>query len=597
MKLIYKDYKDYKNKYLKYKQKYLNLVKELKGGAKCPNVGFHQHIGECWHDSFLMIILYSDNFSEHIQKIFDTTDTHKFDYKDCITYAMSSSPKIFRPLQIDDSDFENFIVYGGQYIANIFERYNNEKLEFASASISKDDPQNTLFRADSVNQSLICNYNSFKLSNLNILPEFKRTYTHYEHGGIFYHDLNNISLINYFLTNYFPSTLKFENKQKKYLYFKHFDLVYIFNFPNLMFSEYPLVRIDHMINQLNILKSFLVSDKLIGINLGIHPLLENVDQIKKHLEENTPPPKFPGHSVALITCNGENYFYDNNGVIDNEKDLRQEEQQEVRPEVPPEMQEEIQEEDQNKTEEIQLYPFMHAERNGDRIMKYDWKNFFIETIDENIEKLNEMKSSTDSLEKKVSDINDIFLSFSNLFTRKSDSVDSAKLKCGKKYLEHLDISTIDLVLLNEFNDSDDIDNIEQEYININLNNIIYQYTSYTNNNIFEILLKIIINKNISEEESYNLYETIFIELVNKRNFEIINKFLSEDKINQLLKLKSIIMILSDILSTPYNDTAFELLKVLTSHPNIKTLDFAIKKFTEVARSYNNLEYVNFLEKL
>ena len=76
---------DYKSKYLKYKNKYLALKQdiyiskqsvdtlnyknkylkfknELIGGANCPQVGFHQHISECLHDSFLMIVLYSDNF-------------------------------------------------------------------------------------------------------------------------------------------------------------------------------------------------------------------------------------------------------------------------------------------------------------------------------------------------------------------------------------------------------------------------------------------------------------------------------------------------------------------------------------------------------
>jgi hypothetical protein len=588
----------YKEKYLKYKNKYFQLL-QLKGGAKCPNVGFHQHIGECWHDSFLMIMLYSDNFSEHIQKIFDTTDTHKFDLKDCIKSAILSSPYFLKPLQIDDTehDFEKFTSLGGQYIKNIYERYNNEKLKFASASISKDDPQNKLFRADSVNESLICNYSSYQLTNLNILPNLKKTYKHEFHGGEFINDLNNISLINYFLTNYFPSTLEFEKKQKKYLYLKRLELTRIFKFPSVGSSNNILFEIDYIIEQLNLFQSFLMSDTLIGIDINLLPLLENVDIIKKHLEENIPSPKLDGHAVALLTCNGENYFYDNNGVIDNENELRQEEHQDMPADMLADMPADMSSEERNKTEEIELFPFMHAERNADRIMKYDWKKFFLDNIVKSIEKLNTIKNSTDSHEKIFSDIDEIFLSFSNLFKRKSDTLDSTKLKCGKKYLENFEVHQIVLVLLNKFNDSDDIDNIEQEYINLNINNIINEYTTYKNDVVYDKLLKLIINKNNSEVESYNLYETIFMQLIKEYNFELINKLLSEDKINQMFKLRPIIMIVGDIISIPYNDSAFEILKILTAHPEIKKIDFAIKKFTEVARSYNNLEYVNFLEKL
>ena len=62
---------DYKRKYLKYKQKYLNL----KGGKLCdicPLKGFNQHSGECWHDSFSMVILFTDDLSDNIQKVFNT---------------------------------------------------------------------------------------------------------------------------------------------------------------------------------------------------------------------------------------------------------------------------------------------------------------------------------------------------------------------------------------------------------------------------------------------------------------------------------------------------------------------------------------------
>ena len=55
----------YFRKYLYYKQKYLNLQIETKnqlGGNVCleNNNGFHQKKSECWHDTLLMIILFSN---------------------------------------------------------------------------------------------------------------------------------------------------------------------------------------------------------------------------------------------------------------------------------------------------------------------------------------------------------------------------------------------------------------------------------------------------------------------------------------------------------------------------------------------------------
>jgi hypothetical protein len=61
----------YKNKYLKYKKKYL----ELKGGKKIINcdqisdVGFNNTAGTCWNISILTPLLYGDPYSEQIQTI------------------------------------------------------------------------------------------------------------------------------------------------------------------------------------------------------------------------------------------------------------------------------------------------------------------------------------------------------------------------------------------------------------------------------------------------------------------------------------------------------------------------------------------------
>lgn len=61
----------YYQKYLKYKNKYLqlrNLALIQNGGYNCLQYGFQQHQGECWHDALGMIMMQSDLTSEEFIK-------------------------------------------------------------------------------------------------------------------------------------------------------------------------------------------------------------------------------------------------------------------------------------------------------------------------------------------------------------------------------------------------------------------------------------------------------------------------------------------------------------------------------------------------
>ncbi len=55
---------DYREKYLKYKNKYLQLQLQY-GGANCLQYGFQQHSGECWHDALGMLMMQSDLTSDN----------------------------------------------------------------------------------------------------------------------------------------------------------------------------------------------------------------------------------------------------------------------------------------------------------------------------------------------------------------------------------------------------------------------------------------------------------------------------------------------------------------------------------------------------
>ena len=122
---------DYKIKYLKYKNKYLNLKTNIKQkGAKlcekCPVKGFIQHSGECWHDSYSMMILFSNDISDDIQDKFNEwleDDTQIETYLESIYNDLSRN--ILLPFNIDvltpelKLDIKQYIIY-------LFARYQKE---------------------------------------------------------------------------------------------------------------------------------------------------------------------------------------------------------------------------------------------------------------------------------------------------------------------------------------------------------------------------------------------------------------------------------------------------------------------------------------
>ena len=154
----------YKNKYLKYKQKY------LQGGEcqNCAKVGFEQHHGECWHDSFSTIMLFSDDFSEGIQKIFSPD----FDAAMRIRKVISRPdvyPKYFLPPNISDTgpEFDKFCGFANTYLTNLNKLYQNELKPLDK-------------RIDAEKLSLSCIAQSFNVNNINRIQEKK--YDRYDHG-------------------------------------------------------------------------------------------------------------------------------------------------------------------------------------------------------------------------------------------------------------------------------------------------------------------------------------------------------------------------------------------------------------------------------
>ncbi len=72
---------DYYSKYLKYKNKYINLKNTHQiGGANCLKYGYQQHSGECWHDSLSMLMMQSDGLKDIFipqLKVVNVDDVHR----------------------------------------------------------------------------------------------------------------------------------------------------------------------------------------------------------------------------------------------------------------------------------------------------------------------------------------------------------------------------------------------------------------------------------------------------------------------------------------------------------------------------------------
>ena len=178
---------DYKTKYLKYKNKYLQL-KNLNGGAKCPNIGHHQHLGECWHDSYTMIMLYSDDIGNYLQHIFDLHQFANIDHliKDLFSFGYENMPDYLLPFNIYKGNYRDrqmFEQTATSYIKNLYERYINEKREGIPKERELFDPKK-IYRQDSTVPSLTCTLDIYQIANYgNIKPS---PFTIKKHGGNVY---------------------------------------------------------------------------------------------------------------------------------------------------------------------------------------------------------------------------------------------------------------------------------------------------------------------------------------------------------------------------------------------------------------------------
>lgn len=158
-------------KYLKYKNKYSRLKLKLLGGkdcTNCPTRGFIQHSGECWHDSFSMIILFSNNISDDIQNKFNEwinlDSTNLLDQIDFIPKIIEDEIDKYLNSIFIDKTRDNLLPFNieelteklklniTQYIKYLFLRYKKELISINLIS----EQQNEIFRQVSSVSSLSC---------------------------------------------------------------------------------------------------------------------------------------------------------------------------------------------------------------------------------------------------------------------------------------------------------------------------------------------------------------------------------------------------------------------------------------------------------
>ncbi len=295
----------YKEKYLKYKKKYL----ELKGGANCPTIGFHQHDGECWNDVCMTILIYTDGISEGIQELFDApifNNDIEEGVRHHLTRVISESPKYLLPYNIPESYVENpiFIRIITNYLTNFIKRYRNDK---AKLSYQATDEEKTkgLVRQDSSSMSFACVDNIIKILNANIKHR-----EHRESGGTIVNNIINASMFNYLFFYRLNKLLTVKEYVFDRICNRYMDIVQ----RNENIRENILDANEFLNKKLDEIIKIIRKERNILINYQSHSKEENY-----------------GHIVGVLQCNGKQIFYDNEGQEEDDEDEEEDEDEDKHP--------------------------------------------------------------------------------------------------------------------------------------------------------------------------------------------------------------------------------------------------------------------------
>ena len=321
--------KNRKNRKTKKNNKKNRFYKSQYGGndeTMCPSFGFEQHRGECWNDTLMTLLSYSDGIGKKVQSFF-TYLLKKINLenamkngeeipitiniiKNVINRVLSEydTPKYRReigvallPINIHIDNEEEIDIFKNnsvEYIANMFLRYENDKLNpqaepqpsHNSSPPTINIKRNRLMRRLSINTTMTCIKSSYNIYNVN--KKIKKIFDIEDHaGGLMLVDIV-VSIINYYImTMNIPEdpTLPI-NPIKDPYEIMVINLKYITIYDssqNILYYE-----LDELLKVLNE-EPFTYSALYLS---GFVPL----------------PNKGSSHAVGYYSCSGKNKYYNDN---------------------------------------------------------------------------------------------------------------------------------------------------------------------------------------------------------------------------------------------------------------------------------------------
>ena len=305
------------------KQKF-NRTKIHYGGndellASCPMIGYINHAGECWNDTLMTIICFSDgrigkkvqNFFKYIHTKIKSDKTNTNPDKLIRELLTNYDNEKYRkkiglyllPLNVNVENPDNMLIFQDNAIKYIIFMYRRFMNNIAAKSAQIHNQENTLRITRQISEytSVYCTMFIYNISNININK--KNQWNRLEHGGNTFTTHIVLCIINYFIMtiqndliisvkeNNKSIALPIDHTNIKSLDPKEMNL--ITNSSNLfLYNEknYQEFVID------NILK-----DSIVALLTVAYP---NTD--KTHTDKNIM------HSVAYFKCNNKSKYYNDN---------------------------------------------------------------------------------------------------------------------------------------------------------------------------------------------------------------------------------------------------------------------------------------------
>ncbi len=529
---------NYEDKYLKYKNKYLQTKEILEGGVKIPKLGFQQHDGECWNDTLSTLLLYNHTTGDIIQDIFNNFTIEQIFEKIDKNISSGKIPSCFFPINIEETnkkEFDYFVTQSKIYIENMYNRYKNELLK-----VPKLDSQEKPILIPGIPQRE-CSYdesiNSVKsiLDITNINNMLPIVFDIEEHGADYKEYVTIINIANCFLINFDIDSNP--GKPLQYLYYKYFNL-----------DQYYFEKIDE-VNR----------DTIISINNHIDEIITilkgDTYGIRLHIRNNT-----GSHVVGIFNGDHKSYFYDDNGVDDYPREYI----------------------DENGRFIIPIKTYMTIKSNDILIKKFEYIKFL---LNQNILESKTFKIEENSKDELINKVTNIFKAINLIFNGykyfdeitqefkkipekfKSDTV-------GMKYImeQNYEIRYLAIIMKSEYVD-------EKQYY---LNQDLFTYITFNNNKAVQQIINYMDIKNIEYYfDISNMGKNFYIIAHILENYQNIN-------INQYYYLYNILEEAS-----PDKNINSDIIRVLYAYFKRKDLD--INEMRNLNKHYLSIIYSYYID--